>query len=74
MRTGRGELGFRSGKSESGLSDDGEEDVVSCGVTELQVSGQSREVNDAIERRRVSTSLLSQEDRAMVGSAARFEE
>lgn len=42
IRTGRGELGCRSGKSESGLlSDDGEEeDVVSCGgVTELEFSG-----------------------------------
>ena len=32
-------MGCRSGKSESGLSDDGEEDVVSCGVTELEFSG-----------------------------------
>lgn len=47
---------------------------MSYGVTELKFSGQRRGGNDEVDLARVNTSLLSQEDRAMVGSAPRFEE
>lgn len=47
---------------------------MSYGVTKLEFSGQSRGGNGKVEMARANTSLLSQEDRAMVGFAARFEE